>query len=617
MSNNKFYYTNSIASNLSQRAVRNYYNTSQTDLENGKKLLKSEEILIKNNNPCPPKQLDILTANIQHLDAANTEELLFNDFFNPNVMREVQCIANSIYYTAPLGQGLTVEERLRQHLYREQAIGEESANSRAYLAYYENSPLHFVLKEPREENSNLPLFHEAVVGLYAINDLRKYCYNFMYTYGLFNSTDAVVTPNKKVISFLPEGKKYNHLLVESIDKAVSFQDFLDTCTVQQFIDTFMQVMYALEFANQKCEFTHYDLHTGNVLVAEKFPQTRELVYVRRNGKRYINCTSLAQIIDFGDTHVKIKGKDYGVYNKTFAGVYNKANAIYDVYKFLGFIGYKLFVTGCNNPQLDALKYYVTKAIRIFNPDDNVVSIFADQRELFYVYLKETAFNDISEYIDILEDAWRLDYTKSSGFPIVGCNNDSCLSLAQILQTSGIYPYSVAPTDIFSLSDVYNLLRKEKKSQEANKYLQTYASDPRILDSFKASMQYITENMEKLKGDITNIKIVAFDKIMLLQSDSYVTQVMIYYLQTLNDILFARYTNKVAKFYASYIKSKEDIGIVNSNSRLTTIVYENLRSKVRPFLLAAIKEIDRHRDLYFSRNSWLAQNYDVARANITA
>lgn len=222
-------------------------------------------------------------------------------------MYNVQCLVNSVFYTAKWGNTFSVEERARLHIKNIMLLSNETFNSTAYIAKYngENN-ISIVIKEGRDYYTNLSLAHEAYIGLYAINTLRVLCPNFMYTYGLhednkfINNSLISKAPAIKTVAYLeqPSAKKL-HLFLDGVDNATSFFEFMLTnIDVDLFLALFMQVLYALEIAQHKIKFTHYDLHLNNILINDRENNSNIVFHFIVLRNTITNIYNYLKILDF-------------------------------------------------------------------------------------------------------------------------------------------------------------------------------------------------------------------------------------------------------------------------------------------------------------------------------
>lgn len=440
--------------------------------KNDEKMFKEELAIVISNYRCANDTLNMLSKNINNLDNKNLKELVSNEFYNINVLKNVQCLIENTYYTSPFSNIFTVDERKRLHISNIIIISEATAYSRAYLAKY-NKELNIVIKESLEYYNNFTLAHEAFVGLYAINSLRAIIPNFMYTYGLMAENKFInrkFPQYVKTISYLTlnddddkAAYKKLHLVVESIDKSVSLDDFIMKIDVNFniFINVFMQILYALENAQHLIDFTHYDLHSGNILISKKTGLSNEILYQRANGEnRYVSGNYLATIIDFGFTHVKVDNKDYGINRNYYSGNKNALHPLFDIYKLLGFISYN-YLTYNSKPEIEKFNLFLEKVWQIFTPDIPWKTLVTEQRELRYNYVKNIDKNPylmsvfVEQVEDILEENFSINFTKKISDNILYCNNTNCKNNDEILEYENLKINNTSFTDIISVYDYYH------------------------------------------------------------------------------------------------------------------------------------------------------------------
>lgn len=161
--------------------------------------------------------------------------------------------------------------------------------------------------------------HEAFIGLCAVNYLREVIPNFVYTYGIFRNP-----------CIFQKDSQCNYLMIELIP-GQTWKKFIRTATVDQFLDTFLQICLSLKLAKEKYDFTHYDLHYENVII-KRLSDPIEIQYDLDN---IISTSLVATIIDFGSSHIKIEGFDYGRILSE-GNIHNFSFWEHDIFKFLGF-----------------------------------------------------------------------------------------------------------------------------------------------------------------------------------------------------------------------------------------------------------------------------------------
>jgi hypothetical protein len=129
------------------------------------------------------------------------------------------------------------------------------------------------------------------------------------------------------------------LLMEYIENGVELEKFCKTRQNTPVLHSLVkQVMLAICEAQEKLQFTHYDLHPANVIV---HPSTTERLKYSVGGKTHTVLTHgyIATIIDFGLSHVSGLQYQYAPLFHTDCGVFT------DRYK--PFVDLKLFLVGLN------------------------------------------------------------------------------------------------------------------------------------------------------------------------------------------------------------------------------------------------------------------------------
>ena len=225
-------------------------------------------------------------------------------------MKAAMCTADSIFYTSPYDVGsLYLNNRIRMYIHNLRQVGGESAEGYALVADFENAKDMFVVKVSRSPSDDT-LLHELVVGLYGTNKLRQYIPNFAYVYGGFKCSPPLIDPEtKKVITWcLHDTNPVNYVLYENITPAVPMSKYLQTCTGKDFVNVYLQVLYALRLALKVSDYTHYDLHYENVLIREPSPGTIsgpfQIAYETERGVEYVLTHVIPTFIDYGFSHIK-------------------------------------------------------------------------------------------------------------------------------------------------------------------------------------------------------------------------------------------------------------------------------------------------------------------------
>ena len=135
------------------------------------------------------------------------------------------------------------------------------------------------------------LIYEFLVGE-QVNSLHSK--NFPETLGIY------LLPNKDRIK--PYEEYIPHLLLEYV-QGKTLDNYIHM-SENSLLLVFYQLICILQLAQEQIEFTHYDLHSGNIIIEKShIPVTLE--YNLKRGKKILKTKTIVHIIDFGYSHVKL------------------------------------------------------------------------------------------------------------------------------------------------------------------------------------------------------------------------------------------------------------------------------------------------------------------------
>ena len=148
---------------------------------------------------------------------------------------------------------------------------------------------------------------EYFIGAKIINKLRYKVPTFMYTLGIFGC-DPFVIDGKICTKDTP---KVPFMIAENIPgKTVTDMIESRELSFKSWLNIFMQLLASLELAQRECQFTHYDLHTQNVMV-RKVEKMSYCVELGNTIIHFKDVTEIPVIIDFGLASVSDENKHYG------------------------------------------------------------------------------------------------------------------------------------------------------------------------------------------------------------------------------------------------------------------------------------------------------------------
>jgi hypothetical protein len=193
---------------------------------------------------------------------------------------------------------------------------------------------HGILKSAKQRYSD-NLFYEYIVGTYFINEQKKYFPCFVETYGCYkykdtnaynefeyNNSDSITKKykyktitdmqNKLIpIKGFSDGLKESciqptniAILIEHVKDARSLEDMLFYTSefhTDDLVTTLFQIYAPL--SHLKDNFTHYDLHTNNVMIFKPFQNGYIRMHYHFNDSDIISFDTryIAKIIDYGSS----------------------------------------------------------------------------------------------------------------------------------------------------------------------------------------------------------------------------------------------------------------------------------------------------------------------------
>lgn len=184
-----------------------------------------------------------------------------------------------------------------------------------------NEDINIVIKRPLQESIYEDILREYFIGITRINNLRYYVPNFVYTLGAFHCGN---------ISKGCNGVKTLHIVYEKIHGKGFYHKMIQN-RFEWFLRMFVQILLALEVAQREISFSHYDLHTLNVMIKEEPINYTVLI---DNVSYEISTQEYPVIIDFGRSCVDYDGKSVGAWGLEQLNIFPFCTNGVDVGNFL-------------------------------------------------------------------------------------------------------------------------------------------------------------------------------------------------------------------------------------------------------------------------------------------
>jgi hypothetical protein len=315
---------------------------TQRDINAAAKQQRRQELkLLDTASICPVPKIKTFQDRLPGLKESRLQKLVTDQFYNADVMATALCVTDAVLYTQPVQIGaVTTLMRIRHWI---QNLHGSPDEFKASLATARDL---FAVKTTLDSPDS-DLVHELCVGLFGTNRLRVAVPNFTYIYGGFECSPPIIQ-DKRVISWCHDqkntsssGNPVNYLLYENIFPAsITLAEYVRSCTTSQFLDKYLQVLYALRQAVQAIDFTHYRLTADRVILRPIKPNSSdkslfELPYVTERGLEYLLTDAVATLTDFSWAHFEYNGEPLGNYHHVDTFVYPRRSfPLADAYKLL-------------------------------------------------------------------------------------------------------------------------------------------------------------------------------------------------------------------------------------------------------------------------------------------
>jgi Methyltransferase domain. len=198
-------------------------------------------------------------------------------------------------------------------------------------------------KESAPEFADLSILYEYFVGIACTNELRKSIGNFMYVFSLFQCNTLSLA--KEDFCSSTNDLQY-YTIFEKINGEDLFSfiiDIKDTETdYRRLVSYIIQILMALQVAQDKFSFTHNDLHLGNIILRPSLKGAEDVRYELDGITYQIKTDVIPTFIDYGHSHFLYHGVPMGIMFD-IQGVDNiNTNTGIDMYKLLMYILHHCF-----------------------------------------------------------------------------------------------------------------------------------------------------------------------------------------------------------------------------------------------------------------------------------
>lgn len=176
-----------------------------------------------------------------------------------------------------------------------------------------------------KQKNNKELFKEYLINRY-LNLFDTPI--FQQTYAFINCSRPIYN-DKKAISFCTVDEP--GVIISQKIHGPMMSDWIKTVSKDELLSVLIILFYNLDMIHSKTGFTHYDLHTDNIII-----ETHSIKFSFHIDNMYVSSRFIPKIIDFGHTRIDIAGNVFYRERMDAYGITNQPNIMYDIYKLVMF-----------------------------------------------------------------------------------------------------------------------------------------------------------------------------------------------------------------------------------------------------------------------------------------
>ncbi len=455
-------------------AIVNSIKFQREESEREEEQKKLENNLFQTTIVCKLPDRGKIQKNLPNLDASKISSEMKKNFYNLDALEAMGCVSEAVLGgPGTINLNFDKNYKIRRWITNLKQIGAPSVEGVALIANLgqrslvgsarKSSTSPFIVKAPKDPEND-DLLHEWMVGVFGTNKLRRVVPTFAYIYGAFRCSPPIINPDKQVETWCTKELAVNYVIYENIAPAKSIKDCIkDGCTFSQWLNYYMQALLGLDYANKTVGFTHYDLHTENLLVRN--PRGGREFWIpypnpnpTQSEKIWIKSTGVSTLIDYGFSRIEYQGRSYGKYFfEAFGILPDKAFPLHDAYKLLLMSMSQMKMSGKRD------LYENCRTLLTFFTGENADDVVVKQRKTYYFlpYTDDTRNLTLGPLISYIMDnftlPWLSETTPTMG-EILSCDHQVCSTTSQTVNSVGLdqnYPgINKNPINVFEYQQTH-------------------------------------------------------------------------------------------------------------------------------------------------------------------
>lgn len=361
-----------------------------------------EKFILEQLNAYPICEIsEKYTDKVKEVSIQVVRNILNKNFISGSDMKAVHYLFDTIFLSATKKnkreKGLyNLSKHIKQFVTKMEKLHVKSTEGFVYDTDIFSKDIQVVIKIPQLESGFESMIREYFIGIKAINKLQYIIPVFVYTLGSFlcpkpTKTGKIYTNRTNNTAYV----LYEKISGEPIGKLLNNKEI----NFDQWLLIFVQILLGLEVAQREVRFTHFDLHTGNVMVChnDNFNYTVPLDTTSYN----VNNTDLIPvIIDFGLATSYIDDRYIGSFKHARYGMLNFMVPGYDMYKFI--------IYSVSNSKDPDMKQNIMNLFQFYgdnDPYDILKKGSSGVSKATKEYCREASFSPVANYTPLMFVEW--------------------------------------------------------------------------------------------------------------------------------------------------------------------------------------------------------------------
>lgn len=546
------------------------------------------KMLLSKKKTCDNNHLSHARDQRPSLNSSQMKTIVEEQYQNPEAMSASMCVIDSMLYTDSKVRSAFYNEDVKNYIKDLRAISDirDTMSNEMYSSQFREVRDMFLIKANQTDDGD----HELNIGLNCTNALRDFCPNFTYIYGGFKCGPPIVDDiSGRVVKWCDanSAKKTTYILYENVNPRLeTLTTYIRSCSASEWMQVYMQVVYALRYANNKFAFTHYNLTTDSVWLRRFTDDFMSIPYTTERGiVEYMRIPVIASITDYSYARfsARMGNEIINVGNTNYLPYFVNAGKpwfYHDVYKLLMYSAYA--ATSFNNDDV----FGVCKILfKFFNKTEELTpELIERQRKHLFTLPRLTSNSNIDkdDYPRYIRSNLNLIFmTPNPTYTVVNCN-EGCLTFDKLFAEMGINMEDKVISIPTNIEDYYFMMTQYRDQNNVEAFTT-------MRNGFDYTT-YATEELASLNTKIDVIKslphpisIVNMDANQLMTINSLSTVRSMYYNTT--DLIDQR------RDFLFRTKMLADISEIYNDNNLKVAVdrlNERWRLEVEPMIMNDIE-----------------------------